>query len=123
MKKVLSTVAALGLVAGMATAAQALDFKVSGNYFLEGVYQSSGDGEGVSLTEDTVTGDERGNDAFWRHEFIIRPTMKVNDKISVKSKIYLANSGVDTKDGSDGTWGQDDTGTKDGGNIDLHHLF
>ncbi len=120
MKKVLSTVAALGLVAGMATAAQALDFKVSGNYFLEGVYQSSGDGAGVALVE--IDGDEAANDAFWRHEFIIRPEMQVNDKIAVKSKIYLANSGVDT-DSNNGTWGTTDTDTANGGAIDLHHLF
>ncbi len=121
MKKILSTVAALGLVAGMATAAQALEFKVSGHYFVEGVYQSSGEGAGVSLVEDT-TGEERSNDAFWRQEFIIRPVMQVNDKIVVKSKIYLANGPVDNA-GTDGTWGTEDTNGIDGNNINVHHLF
>ncbi len=123
MKKIMSTVAALGLVAGMATAAQALEFKVSGHYFVEGVYQSSGDGAGVSLIDDAA-GDENGNDAFWRHEFVIRPVMKVNDKIVVKSKIYLANSGVDNATGSDGMWGStDDEASASGNTVDIHHLF
>ena len=38
MKKIFSTVAALGLVAGMATAASALDFSVTGKYTVEGYY-------------------------------------------------------------------------------------
>lgn len=123
MKKILSTVAALGLVAGMATAAQALEFKVSGHYFVEGVYQSSGDGVGVSLI-DNAAGDENKNDAFWRQEFVIRPVMQVNDKIVVKSKIYLAGDAVDNTS-FDGTWGGagDDTDSTWGGSINVHHLY
>ncbi len=136
MKKILSTVAALGLVAGMATAAQALEFSVSGHYFVEGVYQSSGWGGGVALVELDGNGDDadaaaqaagvdtdaEAADAFWRHEFIIRPVMKVNDKIVVKSKIYLANDPVDTAT-TDGTWGAIDTSTTYGGSVNVHHLF
>jgi hypothetical protein len=108
MKKILSAVAALGLVAGVASTASALEFNVSGHYFLEGVYLSSGDGSGLVLNDDTI-----GNDAFWRHEFKIKPTMKVNDKITVKSTIYLAEN----------AWGTDDTDTDDGNNINVHQIY
>jgi hypothetical protein len=124
MKKILSAVAALGLVAGVASTASALEFNVSGHYFLEGVYLSSGSGDGISPNSSTIAGeDEDSNDAFWRHEFKIKPVMKVNDKITVKSTIYLAGSGQNTAGGSDGTWGQDDNATADGGNIDVAHIY
>jgi hypothetical protein len=117
MKKILSAVAALGLVAGVASTASALEFSVSGHYFMEGVYLSSGDGTGLVLNDDTI-----GNDAFWRHEFRIKPTMKVNDKITVKSSIYLANSGQNSA-GSDGIWGGDDLNTTGSSNIDVQHIY
>lgn len=122
MKKILSAVAALGLVAGVATTASALEFSVSGHYFVEGVYMSSGDGSGLDLNSATGE-DEAGNDAYWRHEFKIKPTMKVNDKIVVKSSIYLANSNPSSA-GTDGVWGsQDDLATQDGNSVDVQHLF
>ena len=107
MKKILSAVAALGLVAGVASTASALEFNVSGYYFVEGVHLSAGDGSGV------VTDNETGNDSYWRHEFVIKPTMTVNDKIVVKSKIYLAAN----------EWGATDLATADGGNVDVYHMF
>ena len=108
MKKILSAVAALGLVAGVATTASALEFKVSGYYFVEGVNLSSADGTGLVLNDE-----DQGSDAYWDHEFVIKPTMTVNDKIVVKSKIYLAAN----------NWGADDKATADGGNINVKHLF
>ncbi|PLX48914.1 MAG: hypothetical protein C0613_09310 [Desulfobulbaceae bacterium] len=144
MKKVLSTVAALGLVAGMATAAQALEFSVSGYYFVEGTHMSSADGYGVVPTVDsdkvagldtgvnatglglrditrlnkgTTMDDEAPNDDYWNHEFVIKPVMKVNDKIVMKSKIYLAAD----------KFGQNDAGAtaldQNGTEITVHHLF
>lgn len=126
MKKVLSTVAALGLVAGMATAAQALEFNVSGYYFVEGTHMSSADGTGVvttventafsGLTNGVTTDDEAPNDDYWNHEFVIKPVMKVNDKIVMKSKIYLAMD----------KFGQNDATAVRAGNgeeIEVHHLY
>lgn len=141
MKKVLSTVAALGLVAGMATAAQALEFSVSGYYFVEGTHMSSADGTGVVTTVDAdkvagidtgvnVTGltsgvtldDEAPNDDYWNHEFVIKPVMKVNDKIAMKSKIYLAAD----KFGNDSATiapTDNDLAVANGGNVTVHHLY
>ncbi|MBU0682353.1 MAG: hypothetical protein KKD73_13130 [Proteobacteria bacterium] len=126
MKKILSTVAALGLVAGMATAAQALEFSVSGYYFVEGAHLSSGDGNGVvttvedsglsGLTDGVTTDKEVGNDDYYMHEFVIRPVMKVNDKVVMKAKVYLATD----------KFGDDATGSafgNDGDSINFHHLF
>ncbi len=109
MKKILSAVAALGLIAGVATSASALEFSISGEYFLEGVHLSSGDYWGVSLWDD-----DEGAHNYWRHEFVIKPVMKVNDKITVKSKIYLAGG-----HNVDGEWA--DTGDDD--EIEVHHLY
>ena len=119
MKKILSAVAALGLVASVAGTASALEFSVAGEYFVEGVYLSSGDGTGLVLNDDDI-----GNDAYWRHEFKIRPTMKVNDKIVVKSTIYLANEDTNSGGTTRGVWGsQDDTKINDGRNISIQHLY
>lgn len=118
MKKILSAVMALGLVAGVAATASAVEFKISGHYFVEGVYMSSGDDDGLVLNDDN-----QGNNSYWRHEFKIRPVMKVNDKIVMKSAIYLANSDIVT-DGSDGIWGsQDDSKVDNGDTISVQHLF
>jgi hypothetical protein len=125
MKKVLSTVAALGLVAGMATAAQALEFSVSGYYFVEGTHMNSADGTGVVTTSDgllsglasgVTVDDEAPNDDYWNHEFVIKPVIKVNDKISMKSKIYLAAAKFGTDANNTAV---DQTGNE----ITVHHLF
>lgn len=102
MKKILSTVAALGLVAGMATAASATEFKISGYYFVEGAYLSSGDGAGITVAKD-AQGEAYSNDSFWYHEFKIKPTMKVNDKIDMKAviKVVANKFGQDTSSASD----------------------
>lgn len=138
MKKVLSTVAALGLVAGLASTAAAVEFKMSGKYLVEGAYLSdshtvtetalSGDAEvaGVSVLGTAVNlneypGMENTSDAYWLHTFEVKPTMKVNDKISMSATIRLAD---------DTFWGsQDDTSTT-GSNVNttngdmyVHHLY
>ncbi|MEN8258882.1 MAG: porin, partial [Thermodesulfobacteriota bacterium] len=57
------------------------------------------------------------NDDYWYHEFIIKPVMKVNDKIVMKSKIYLADDKFGSaKDGHD-------LEVDDGGNVKVHHLY
>lgn len=89
MKKVLSTVAALGLVAGLASTAAAVEFKMSGKYLVEGAYLSDAKGVGMQVTE--AAGESTPSDAYWLHTFQITPTMKVNDKISMSSTIRLAD--------------------------------
>ncbi len=132
MKKILSAVAALGLIAGVATSASALEFSVSGEYFVEGVHLGGADYEGLVLGHDDSY-DEEGSINYWRHEFVIKPVMKVNDKITVKSKIYLAGgynlaSGGTSKhkggysgsgSNGDGRWA--DTGSD--GEIRVHHIY
>lgn len=99
MKKVLSTIAALGLVAGLASTASAVEFKMSGKYMVEGVYMSD-------YTDNTIVGGGPGENAimpietsstnnpstgYYLHTFEVRPTMQVNDKISMSSVIRLAD--------------------------------
>ncbi|NTW89193.1 MAG: hypothetical protein HGB26_08815, partial [Desulfobulbaceae bacterium] len=89
MKKVLSTVAALGLVAGLASTAAAVEFKMSGKYLVEGAYISDARGIGVDVNE--ASSDNTPSDAYWLHTFEIKPTMVVNDKVSMSSVIRLAD--------------------------------
>lgn len=85
MKKVLSAVAALGLVAGLASTAAAVEFSMTGKYIVEGYYLSDTESAraGVDLTGPT------DSDAYWMHTLQIKPTMKVNDKITMKGDIRL----------------------------------
>ncbi|MDH5525619.1 MAG: porin [Desulfobulbaceae bacterium] len=84
MKKVLATVAALGLVAGVASTASALDFSVKGKYQVEGYSLSNVEAAGgMELTGET------GSDAYWMHTMQMLPTMKVNDKITMYGDIRL----------------------------------
>ena len=89
MKKVLSTVAALGLVAGLASTAAAVEFKMSGTYLVEGAYLSDSRGLGLDLNE--AAGESTPSDAYFMHTFEIRPTMKVNDKITMAANIRVAD--------------------------------
>lgn len=120
MKKIFSAVAALGLVAGVASTAAAVDFSVTGEYSVTGQYLSdttdwgtaSGGSpflmNGVNPFEDGDNAFQaHSSDAYWLHTFKILPTMKVNDKISMFSDIRLAYDSV---------WGsQDDSTTMSGG--------
>lgn len=95
MKKVLSTVAALGLVAGLASTAAAVEFKMSGKYYVEGYHLSDGATgavKGVDLREGA--GDNNTSDSWYQHTFEIKPTMKVNDKISMFGTLRLADETV-----------------------------
>ncbi len=90
MKKVLSAVAALGLVA-VAANAMAADVKISGSYTVEGIYNSSADGSG---SVDLVDNGNNSSDSWYMHTFNINPVIKVNDKITMKSEIRLADNTV-----------------------------
>ena len=116
MKKVLSTVAALGLVAGLASTAAAVEFKMSGKYLVEGAYLSDARGTGVDLTE--TAGENIPSDAYWLHTFEMKPSMVVNDKISMASVIRLAD---------DNFWGGQTNGDTEGlsgtNDVYIHQLY
>ncbi|KPJ99647.1 MAG: hypothetical protein AMJ60_04380 [Desulfobacterales bacterium SG8_35] len=110
MKKVLATVAALGLVFGVAANALALDqparaseseadtaprvpkptapgvalWSVAGHWVLAGAYLQDGLGRpGGADVQDLSD----SNDAFYIYSFKILPVLQVNDKIAVKAEI------------------------------------
>jgi hypothetical protein len=120
MKKVLSTVAALGLVAGLASTAAAVEFKMSGKYLVDGAYLSDARGEGLHVTE--AAGESTPSDAYWLHTFEMKPTMKVNDKISMSATIRLAD---------DTFWGGQENGDtaadrgigEAAGDVEVWHLY
>jgi hypothetical protein len=120
MKKVLSTVAALGLVAGLASTAAAVEFKMSGKYYVEGYHLSDGATgavKGVDLQEGA--GDNNTSDSWYQHTFEIKPTMKVNDKISMFGTIRLADETV---------WGNQADGdvvstSANNNDVYVHHLY
>ncbi len=118
MKKILSTVAALGFVVGVAGTAAAVDvpqvspatgtekpakptaagvqlFSVTGSYSAAGIYLSDGSGASTSSSRAILhksPGDpETTGDAWWFHTFKMSPSLKVNDKVQVKADIRLAD--------------------------------
>ena len=116
MKKVLSTVAALGLVAGIATSAAALELKVKGDYLVEGYSISNGmgilGGAGLALTESGAN----STDSYFQHKFTINADLKVNDSITMKSRIRLVDYAT--------IWGsQDDTSVGNGSNFAVKRLW
>jgi hypothetical protein len=110
MKKVLATVAALGLVLGVTANALALDqpgratqvertdqprvpeptapgvalWSVAGQWVLAGAYLQ--DGLGLPGGADAYDVSD-GNDAFYIYSFKILPVLQINDKISMKGEI------------------------------------
>lgn len=122
MKKVFSTIAALGLVAGMVTSAAALELKIKGDYTVDGFYIDNGNGaaaspgtisggQGVALT-----GSNAKSDAWLQHMFNIEAEMVVNDKISMMSRIRLIDWGT--------VWGsQDDMQVANGQNMSVERLW
>jgi hypothetical protein len=116
MKKVLATVAAFGLVLGVAANALALDqpgrasevesttaprvpqptapgvalWSVAGQWVLAGAMFQNGLGlpGGASLDRET------GTDAFYIYSFKILPTLQINDKISMEAEIRFADRDV-----------------------------
>jgi hypothetical protein len=122
MKKVLSTVAALGLVAGIATSAAALELKVKGDYLVEGYSITNGmgvlGGNGLALAHTAQTGEtlRYSTDAYFQHKFTINADLKVNDKLTMKTRIRLVDYAT--------IWGaQDDTQVGDGNNFAVKRLW
>jgi len=126
MKKVLSTVAALGLVAGIATSASALELKVKGTYTVDGFYMDNGAGAastesnspagGHGLQLASNPGDETNSDAWLQHMFNIDSELVVNDKISMMSRVRLIGRGT--------VWGsQDDISVDNGNNMSVERLW
>lgn len=111
MKKIISTVAALGLVAGFAATASAMDFSMTGKYVLEGYMLNNADGVGFNPYSD-----EAGTDSAWVQTFLVKPTLKVNDKITMFSEIRFAK---------DSDWGgADDVVNYDGHRgVDIYHIY
>ncbi|RJX27425.1 MAG: hypothetical protein C4531_13810 [Desulfurivibrio sp.] len=121
MKKIISTVAALGLVVGVAGTASALDFSMSGLYLVEGYMLNNADGGDNSVTNGGFDpyNDDAGTDSAWLHTFIVKPKLQVNDKISMHSELRLARYDV---------WGDQAGGDLDFGdgeeqNIDVYTLY
>mgnify|MGYP003573742443 CR=1 FL=1 len=149
MKKILSTVAALGLVAGFAATASALDtpheagpatgydrakdtptapgvdlFSVKGNYSLVGYNVDNGLGAttGVEVF-DTGTGaakTDAGADSFWMHSFKTDMTMNVGDKIAIKRQLRFADRDYW---GRGATTAAGDLNVQGGRQIDVRKLY
>ena len=106
MKKVLSTVAALGLIMGVAATASALDLSVTGYYKVEGknIVDGAASGGGVAYT----TSDNEPN-SWWQHDFRMYPTLTVNDHIKVMADVRLVTSSNSASSNS-GVWGTSSSG-------------
>ena len=116
MKKFLSTAVALGMVAGLAATASALELKVTGKYVADGYYINQGNGAagggGVFPFDDP----DADADSFYWHTFRFDPTLIINDKVQVKSDIRLVDS--------NSVWGaQDDLQRFDGGGVRVNKLW
>jgi len=122
MKKVLATVAALGLVVGVTANALALDkpsratevesitapdvpkatapgvalWSVGGQWVLAGAYLSRGLGAPgqAAVGGEGSSGYSDANDAFYIYSFKILPVLQINDKISVKGELRFADRDV-----------------------------
>jgi len=123
MKKVLATVAALGLVVGVTANALALDkpsratevesvtapavpkatapgvalWSVSGQWVLAGAYLSRGLGAPGAAAVGGVVGSSSysdSSDAFYIYSFKVLPVLQINDKVSVKGELRFADRDV-----------------------------
>ena len=118
MKKVLATVAALGLVVGVTTSALALDqpgrvseseattapraaaptapgvalWSVAGQWALAGAYVSKGmGGPGGAAIQSGGGSESDSNDAWYIYSFKILPVLQVNDKIAMKGEVRFVD--------------------------------
>jgi hypothetical protein len=133
MKKVLATVAALGLVLSVSATAFALDtpgrvatgeatdapvvpvatapgialWSVSGSWNIAGAFISNANG--TSHVEINDSGP--GNDAFYIHSFKILPVLQINDKIAVKGEIRFIDRDI---------FGAEDSKVDD---LNVYHLY
>jgi hypothetical protein len=115
MKKVLVTVAALGLALGVAGNALALDkpgaaatgeattapvvpqptapgvalWSVSGIWNLTGAVITNANG-----SQHVNTWSEEGADAFYIHSFKIKPVLQINDKVAVKGELRFIDRSI-----------------------------
>ena len=126
MKKLICVAAALGLVAGVATTASAMDFSVKGMYQIEGYYLDNAEGAGFSMLDSYDGGEgevEPGSDAAWVHTFLMKPTLKVNDKITMKADIRFAKDADFGDSNNDGNV-NGDLDWKDGSRgVDIHKIY
>ena len=143
MKKVLATVAALGLVLGVTANALALDkpsrasqseadtaprvpeptapgvalWSVAGQWVLAGAFLENGLG---NAGDANVWGDyaplgfQKGSDAFYIYSFKILPVLQVNDKIAMKGEIRFEDRTV---------FGESATKSASGRNADFKHVY
>ncbi len=145
MKKILSTVAALGLVVGFAATASALDvpqkvettsapaavkptapgvdlFSVTGSWSLAGAWLSDKNDDGYHWKPALHDDSNENVGTVWLHSFILKPTLRVNDKISVMSEVRFSDRNVFGDD--DLTESASMSGAHDGGrDVDVKHLY
>jgi len=120
MKKIISAVAAFGLAVGMAATASAMEFSVSGYYALDGYMLNGASGEGYGLHPATgyvggLYNDDATTDSFWAQTFVVKPQLKINDKITMFSELRFDYDSV---------WGnQDNTDADRRTGIDVYHLY
>jgi hypothetical protein len=112
MKKILLSIAALGLGMGLAAnvASAEMSFSATGIYQIQGFYVSEGSnssqGMQVAVFDKNIAMDSDGNlyqyeskaNDMWNHLFYVMPELKVNDKITMKSEIRFIDRDV---------WGND----------------
>lgn len=116
MKKFLSTAVALGMVAGLAATASALELKVTGKYVADGYYISQGNGAAGGGGVFPFDADDADSDSFYWHTFRFDPTLIINDKVQIKGDIRLVDS--------NSVWGsQDDLQRFDGGGVRVNKVW
>ena len=108
MKKFLSVAVALGMVAGVAATASALELKTKGLYKVDGYWIDGASSSGVAISPDATDSD------WFQHTFKVNADLIVNDKITIKSDIRFIDSN---------TMWQDKGGTNNGGYFDVNKLW
>lgn len=85
--------AALGLVAGLASTAAALDFSVTGRYQVDGYLLNNANGNGMVLQDGTAAAPV-GSDAYFLQSFKMAPILTINDHLKMVSDVWLADNNV-----------------------------